>query len=60
MVFVGFTNVGKKVVYKSKRGRIEGIVKNEVFVENKEGDRKFLNLIQCIEFKDGGCGVRFC
>jgi hypothetical protein len=60
VVFVDFTTVGKKVVYKSKKGRLEGVVKNEVFAEEKEGDQKFLCFIQCIEFESGNCGIRFC
>ena len=59
MVFVDFTTIGKKVTYKGKRGQLEGIVKNEVLLENNEGNRKFINLIQCIEFDGGGLAFGF-
>jgi hypothetical protein len=60
VVFVGFSTIGKKVIYKGERGRLIGEVKNEVSVENVEGGQTFLNFIQCIEFEGGGCGIRFC
>jgi len=54
------TTIGKRVVYKKKGKSFRGTVKDEVSLLEEFDDEDFLDLIQYIQWDDGGYSIRFC
>jgi len=54
------TTIGKRVMYAKNKKRLLGIVKDEVSLLEEYEDEDFLDLIQYIQWDDGGHSIRFC
>jgi hypothetical protein len=54
------TTIGNRVVYTKKGKSFRGTVKDEVSLSEEFEDEDFLDLIQYIQWDDGGHSIRFC